>query len=430
MTTPVPSSILPPDVAGMAVFAALPDALRAAALRAAFSEQQRRRESASLFAADPDAYWNDIRRQGPVVKVSDYHYLLTRRRDVLAALANPKTFLRWRDGGSWLVNRQTVLGSIPVAPLAHKRFRTLLLPFFSKPALNKIEPQLREQAAAMIDTVAPNGACEAMTDIAVPYPRQAFLTLWGLPLEDRDKFIRWGEISTALEISLSGSVVPLTATSLTPEQKQAERELQTYLRTAITDRRRHPNSPGILSKLLTGDDPIDDNEALTLSIFMAEAATFNLTPTIGNAFLELARNPEVRSHLHENPQQIGAFVNEVMRLRPSLSLRSRWTAKETTVAGVTLPRGALVELCIGAINRDEGSDISVTDGNVVRRPQWGFGAGIHRCLGATLARMEVSLIVDEWLRRIPDFELIADPKRSLTHGAPNWLPTHVPLRWG
>ena len=104
---------------------------------------------------------------------------------------------------------------------------------------------------------------------------------------------------------------------------------------------------------------------------------------------------------------IAVFVEEMIRLEPSAPVVGRVTTKAVTVAGVTLPAGSEVRLCLGAINRD-GSDAAsgddlVMDGKLHKH--WGFGGGAHRCLGSHLARMELNAVVNQWLCRIPEFEL-------------------------
>ena len=129
-----------------------------------------------------------------------------------------------------------------------------------------------------------------------------------------------------------------------------------------------------------------------------------VTSAIGATMLELARRPELQRALRENPDGIAAFVEEMIRLEPSAPIVGRVTTQPVTVAGVALPAGAEVRLCLGAINRDgsdaQSGDDFVLDGKLHKH--WGFGGGPHRCLGAHLARMEIKLVVSEWLSRITD----------------------------
>src|SRR6195952_5300417 len=147
-----------------------------------------RLEYSSLpFAEDRGVGWRTLRDAGPVVFMNGYYYL-TRRDDVLAALRNPRVF-----SNSVLQPPRNPLPVLPLAfdPPQHTRYRKILQPFFSPQALSKARPVLQRHATEMIGAIAGRGECEAMADFARLYPFQAFLDLYGLPLEDRDLLITW-----------------------------------------------------------------------------------------------------------------------------------------------------------------------------------------------------------------------------------------------
>jgi cytochrome P450 len=156
--------------------------------------------------------------------------------------------------------------------------------------------------------------------------------------------------------------------------------------------------------VLEGDDPLNDGEALGLSYVFVLASLDTVTSAIGAALLELARRPPMRAQLRENVDQVGVFVEEIIRLEPPAPVVARVTTQAVTIAGVTIPAGSKVRLCLGAINRDSSDATSVDnlvmDGKVHKH--WGFGGGAHRCLGSHLARMELNLVVTEWLWRPAD----------------------------
>jgi cytochrome P450 len=230
----------------------------------------------------------------------------------------------------------------------------------------------------------------------MPYPSQVFLTLYGLPLADRDKLVHWKDTVIAL------ADAPTTeGHDLTPAL-----ELFAYLTEAIGERRNNPGQD-ILSQLLTGEDPLDDGEALGLSFLFVLAGLDTVTASIGFALLELARNPGLRVRLREDPEQVKVFIEEVVRLEPPAPVVPRMTTEEVSVGGHTLPADTPVRMMLGCINRDGSDEIStddvVMDGKVHRH--WGFGGGPHRCLGSHLARMELTLVINEWLSRVPNFEV-------------------------
>ena len=179
-----------------------------------------------------------------------------------------------------------------------------------------------------------------------------------------------------------------------------------------------------------GDDALTDDEALGMAFFFVLAGLDTVTSAIGAAMLELARRPDLRKRLRESPDEIGVFVEEIVRLESSAPVVPRVTTEEVTVAGITLPAGSRVRLCLGAINRDGSDAISgdelVMDGKVHKH--WGFGGGPHRCVGSHLARMEMNVVVTEWLRRIPDFELPDGYRPEIIWPSPTCTLPRLPLK--
>ena len=370
------------------------------------------------MAADRNAGWSALRDAGRVVFVDGWFYV-THRDDVLSALRNPELFSSKKAFD--------VLGSpLPLVPIAfdppeHTRFRKILQPFFSPHTLSELLPALQQQAIDIIDGVVAKGECEVVADIAIPYPSQVFLTLFGLPLKDRDRLIAWKDSVIALADSPT-----LEGADLTPAL-----ELFTYLTEAINERRGEPGRD-ILSQLLTGDDALDDAEAIGLSYLFVLAGLDTVTAAMSAALLELARNPGLRTTLRDDPDQINVFIEEIVRLEPPAPILPRVTTAEVTIGNITLPADTQVRLCIGAINRDDSDEIStndvVMDGKVHRH--WGFGGGPHRCLGSHLARMELTLIVGEWLQRIPDFSLEPGFEPKIAFPANTFGLDRLPLRLG
>ncbi|MGV0579498.1 cytochrome P450 [Mycolicibacterium elephantis] len=364
------------------------------------------------------AGWAKLRDLGPVLYGDDSYYF-TRREDVLAALRDHETF-------SSQTSYDDMISPVPMVPLAfdppeHTRYRRILHPFFSPQALAAVLPSLQAQAIDIIDDIAHRSECEVMADLATPYPSQVFLTLFGLPLADRERLIRWKDAIIAVSLAKDPASVDLTPAA----------ELFAYLTEAVHRQRREPQA-GILSQLLHGDDPLTDEEATGLSLVFVLAGLDTVTSAIGFTILELARRPELRMQLREKPRDVDVFVEEMIRLEPPAPTVGRRVTRPVTLTGVTLPAGAEVRLCLGAINRD-GSDAAsgddlLMDGKVHKH--WGFGGGPHRCLGSHLARMELKIVVTEWLNRVPDFELAPDYVPEITWPSATCTLPELPLRLG
>jgi len=367
------------------------------------------------MAADRGVGWKTLRDAGPVVFMNG-HYYLTRREDVLAALRNPKVF-------SSRLALQPPGSPLPVVPLAfdppeHTRYRKILQPYFSPHGLSKSRPVLQRHATEMIVTLAGRGECEAMADFAKLYPFQVFLDLYGLPLEDRDRIIAWKEIIVADKPYMNR------------EDLAKGHELLAYLTDAIQQRRQNPGSD-MLSKVMTGPGDFTDLELLGMSHLLILAGLDTVTAAIGFSLFELGRRPQLRAELRDNPKQIRVFIEEIVRLEPSAPVAPRVTTEFVEVGGMTLPPGTPVRLCMAAINRDGSDAIStdelVMDGKVHRH--WGFGGGPHRCLGSHLARIELTVIVGEWLKQIPDFELPPGYTPEINFPSKTFALKKLPLRW-
>ena len=367
------------------------------------------------LAADRAVGWKKLRDAGPVVFMNGYYYL-TRREDVLAALRNPKVF------------SSTILqppgNPLPVIPLAfdppqHTRYRKILQPYFSPAALSKSRPVLQRHAADMIAALADRGECEVMADFARLYPFQAFLDLYGLPLEDRDTVIGWKD-------AIIGDKEYLTLA----EAAAGQVEMFQYLSNAIQRRRENPGTD-MLSQAMTGPGDFTDIELLGMSHLLILAGLDTVTAIIGFCLFELARRPQLRAELRDNPRQIRVFIEEIIRLQPPAPVAPRIVTEFVNVGGMTLPPGSQVRLCMAVVNRDDSdawsTDDLVMDGKVHRH--WGFGGGPHRCLGSHLARIELTVIVAEWLRQIPDFEAPADYVPEIKFPSKSFALIALPLRW-
>ncbi|HME76577.1 MAG TPA: cytochrome P450 [Mycobacterium sp.] len=368
------------------------------------------------MTADRGVGWKVLRDAGPVVYMNGYYYI-TRREDVLAALRNPKVF-------SSRLALQPPGSPIPVVPLAfdppeHTRYRKILQPFFSPHGLSKSRPVLQRHAVDMIGALADRGECEVMKDLARLYPFQVFLDLYGLPLEDRDRLIAWKDAVIADKPYVSEADIASPA-----------HDLYEYLTNVIKQRRQSPGSD-MLSRVMASDGDFTDLELLGMSHLLILAGLDTVTAAIGFSLLELARRPELRTMLRHNPRQIRVFIEEIVRLEPSAPVAPRVLTETVEVGGMILPKGSSVHLCMAAVNRDGSDAIStdelVMDGKVHRH--WGFGGGPHRCLGSHLGRMELTVLVDEWLKQIPEFELVPGYEPEIRFPSKTFALKSLPLQF-
>jgi cytochrome P450 len=364
--------------------------------------------SALPIAADRGVGWKTLRDAGPVVFMNGAYYL-TRREDVLAALCQPNLFsahLALQPPGS----------PVPVLPSAfdppeHTRYRKILQPHFGPQALNNFRPLMTRHAVEMIADLVGRGECEVMAEFGRLYPYQVFMDLYGLPLEDRDSVIAWKDAAV--------------------EGKPEGNELLAYFTDVIEQRGESPGCD-MLSQVMTGPGDLTDLELLGMSHLMVLSGLDTVAAAIGFSLFELARRPQLRRDLRDEPEQTRAFVEEIVRLEPAAPMAARVTTDFVNVGGMTLPPGSPVRLCTAAINRD-GSDATSTDDVVMdgkMHRHWGFGGGPHRCIGSHLARIELTIAVNEWLKQIPDFELPPGYTPEIKFPSTYFALKSLPLRWG
>lgn len=363
-----------------------------------------------LFRADRATYWRHLRELGPVVRIgtgkpSLRGYYLTRRDDVRAALLDPETFvsppktfkLAW--GG-------VPLPQVPLScatPEEHARFARVLHPMFSPKALAPYAPVLRAEATSLITRVADDGQCDA-TIVADDYACQAMCTVCGMPGKRPS-----GLIHAAVIGDSTGAA-----------ELQLVKWLNSQLGAAIGNPQR---PPGILWPLVEG---LGANNGFPLSRFEVTAVILLLFSVAGIemvaaaicfALLRLALDPRMQARLREDPTQIPAFVEEILRLEAPGPAIPRITTRDVNIGGVTIPAESSVWLALEAAGRENGGDeISMTgDGKIRRQRHWAFGSGMHRCLGLYLARLEIVAFLSDWLSRIPQFELQAGSAPAIVH---------------
>src|ERR1019366_8407501 len=349
------------------------------------------------MATDRTAGFHYISERGEVFQAKDGTWLLTSPEAVRFAHRNPEIFSSAKAfGGTGL---PVPLIPVAVDPPDHVKYRRILDPMLAPRVINAMEDELRAQVRELVEAFASTGSCDIVADIAKLYPTQVFLTLIGLPLEDRDDLIRW--VETMNENSITGTDEP------TPIVVEAAMSLFGYIQQAI-DAKRGQTGEDMLSRILsfTGEDAWTNEEVVGLCILFTVAGLDTLTGAPGFTSPHLAQNPELRRQMLADPELIGPVIEEVLRLEPPAPTTPRVTTQEVEVCGVTIPANSPVMLCLATANR--GGDRELPDDIDAEHGERGhatFGGGIHRCLGSHLARRELRLVVEGFHKLIPDYEV-------------------------
>jgi cytochrome P450 len=349
------------------------------------------------MATDRTAGFRYISERGEVFQASDGTWLLTSPEAVRFAHRNPEIF----SSAKAFTTSGLPVPLIPVAvdPPDHVRYRRILDPMLAPRVINAMEDELRTQIRELVVTFASSGSCDVVADIAKLYPTQVFLTIIGLPLEDRDDLIRWVEIMNENSITGTGEPTPIVV--------EAAMSLFGYVQQAIDAKRGSPGDD-MLSHILslTGEEAWTNDEVVGLCVLFTVAGLDTVTSAIGFTMLHLAQNPDLRRRMLANPDLVGPVIEEVLRLEPPAPTTPRVTTRDVEVCGVTIPANSPVMLCLATANR--GGDREIPDEIDAEHGERGhatFGGGIHRCLGSHLARREIRLVVEEFHKLIPEYEL-------------------------
>jgi cytochrome P450 len=359
---------------------------------------------------DPYPTYRAMRDRAPV-----YHnprldfFALTRFQDVLDA------FLDWQTYSS---ARGTVLelmdGPVPgpmiifMDPPRQTRLRNLVSKAFTPRRIAALEPVIRELTRTYLDRLVGRPRFDAVKEFSAKLPMDVISTLLGIPAEDRDRVRGW---SNAVLHRDPGNPLP------NAEGLRAMGQLASYVDAALADRRRQTRDDllsGLVEAEIPGDggapERLTDVEIKSFFNLLATAGNETVTKLLATAFYWLWRFPDERRRLLREPGRIPGAVEECLRYDPPSQYQGRTLTRDVELHGCPLPKGAKVLLINGATGRDERK-FPDPDRFDVARPidlHLGFGYGRHICLGASLARMEMRVALEEFLQRFPDWEIPAD----------------------
>jgi len=377
-----------------------------------------------LFSPDnfvdgvPHHFYQLLRREAPVYRHPEPDgpgfWALTKYDDIITVSMDSGTFSSWQGGTNIPDLPEDGLTFIRMImlnmdPPQHTKYRRLVSKGFTPRIVEAMEPHVRIIANDIIDRVAERGGCDFVTDIAAELPLQVILELMGVPVEDRHLVFDWSN-------RLIGFDDPDYQT--TPEAGMvAATEMFMYANQLAVDRKRSPQRD-VISTLLQAEM---DGEALTETEFdaffvlLSVAGNETTRNLISGGMLALIEYPDERRKLLADPSLIGSAVDEMLRWVTPVMYFRRTVTKDTSVRGQMIRAGDKVVMYYGSGNRDEDvyPDGDVFDVTRNPNPHITFGpGGAHFCLGASLARLEIRVMLEELLRRLPDIEL-AGPVRRL-----------------
>lgn len=305
--------------------------------------------------------------------------------------------------------RMNGLSMLDRDPPDHTRLRKLVSKAFTPKAINNLEPAIGELVDGALDTIAEKGEVDLVEALAFPLPFAVISQMLGMPESDHE---RMRELSGLVVRSLE----PVADPAMIEAIFKADDELFAMTAEAVRWKRAHP-ADDLLTALIRAEDDgdvLDDDElvAQTLLLYLAgHETTVNL---IGNGVLALLRHPDQLALLREQPDLAGNAVEELLRFDSPVQMSRRVTLEDHPVGDAVIPAGSFVIASLASANRDEaqfGPDagrLRLDRPNA--RQQISFGAGVHHCLGAALARLEGKVALSRLLRRFPDLALDGEPE--------------------
>ena len=353
------------------------------------------------FLADPYPTYARLRDEDPVHSLGDRTWLLSRYDDVTRVLRDHDTFSS-SPMNMGAPGFKFLIGSDPPD---HTQLRRLVNKPFHPAAIAQLEPRIRAIATELLDEMDEanaKGEADLVLNVGYPLPVIVIAELLGIPSERRADFKRWsdamlGGLSDDFDIN-AGAV--------------ASMEMFAYFNDVIAERRQRPGED-LISLLVTGNEPLENQELLMFCMLLLVAGNETTTNLVSNLGLALFDQPAAVETLRENPALLPAAIEEALRDdAPVQGLMRRVTEDVSLGDGTTVPAGDTVTILYGSANRDDrkyGPDASefVVDRYKGLRgvaDHVGFGGGIHYCLGAPLARLEAKVVFDEVLKRTRDMQ--------------------------
>jgi cytochrome P450 len=296
-------------------------------------------------------------------------------------------------------------------PPAHTRLRALVAKAFARGHVERLRPRVQEMTDALLDRVDAESGFDLIADYAEPLPVAVIAELLGVPEEDRHHLRPW-----------SAAIVAMYEYGRTPEVEdravRAAAEFADYMR-ELADARRAAPREDLVSHLVAAEDSghrLSGDELVASAILLLNAGHEASVNAFGNGVVALLAHPDQLERVRADDALVEPAIEEMLRYDSPLQLFERTAREDVTIGDVTVPAGGKVAALLGAANRDPAAFSAPDTFDVGRWPNRhiAFGAGLHHCLGAPLARMELQISLPTLLRRCPGLELAADPVRRLT----------------
>ena len=379
---------------------------------------------------NPYPYFEELRKT-PVAKVAEHTYVVTGYPEVLALAHDPRLSSDISRSPSGLLGEKQVQldpaeaaqardSSMLVSdPPEHDRMRRQFMRHFGPPHTPDLIPSMAgfvvDLANELLDKVKARGGTrmDVVDDFSYPIPVSVIFRVMGAPMADEPMFhalvadfMQGADVGPERDTPEGQAAVQQAATSMAA--------LSEYVR-GLVGRLAHEPAPGLLSAVLHDDGPdgpVSQEVASSNALLLLVAGHDSTVNTITNSVMTLLRNPGSWDLLRDNQELIPRTIEEVQRLQSAVQFfPSRWATADIEIAATRIPAGSAVFLVYAAANRDPRRFEHPDRFDPMREDNehFGFGSGIHTCFGGPLARLEVNLALEVFLRRVRSPRLVVDP---------------------
>lgn len=375
------------------------------------------------FRADPYPFYDRLREHEPV-HVSPFGFTVLTRYDDIARTLRGAEFARdieahvnedpddpraaRRERLRQRREEGTAAKSIlNLDPPDHTRLRRLVSLAFTPSAIERLRPRVQQLVDDALDRAADEGRMELVEQLAFPVPFQVISDLLAMPTDRADEVREWSQtLTAALEPTVDDAGIEAA--------DRASMQMGAYLTEVIEHRRRHLGDD-LLSALIQAEeegDRLSPAELLSFVVLLYVAGHETTVNLIGNGALALLRHPDQRRLWASDPSLDTNAVDELMRFDGPVQQTVRVPLTDVDYGGITVPKGTLVMTVLGAAGHDPAMferphDLWLQRPNASRH--LGFAAGVHYCLGASLAKLEAGVALTTLIRRFPTLELAGEP---------------------
>ena len=402
----------------------------------AYSDEKRLYEALAYARAHEPVSWVDVPPYAPFWAITKHADVMDIERDNDLFTNDPRPFLEVAEfDEKQRAEREAGVGLrtlIHMDDPHHRDIRKIGADWFKPSALKVLKTRCDELAKIWVDKMADIGPeLDFSRDIAVNYPLYVILTLMGMPESDFGFMLKLTQEifgSNDEEMAREGSA------DAAESFMAVVMEMFAYFTTLTASRREHPTddlASAIANATINGE-PISDMDTLSYYAIVASAGHDTTSAGIAGGLLALIQNPDQLARLQADPSLMGTAVEEIIRWVVPVKEFMRTAQADTEVRGVPIKKGDAVLLSYVSANRDEEVFDDPDKFDVGRDPNkhLSFGYGVHFCLGASLARMEINSFLTELIPRIKTIELAGDPEliSTLFVGGLKRLPIRITLK--